>query len=369
VSRAAPSHRGWASVRPIGRYTARVDNPSVGLRARLSLAVATTVIVALAELGTFFCFPIHLGVAGLLTVFVLMVLGGVATAWLGARGGFLIAVTSLGCIPATAILATWDLRRTLGHFQGSSDFEDLLVFLLLLAGFAASTNMAVRRSSDALAAPPATRRALLAALVIAVALGAGAVSMRGSIQTAPSKDGDAAAVVIVAVWLGLVLASGLGIAARRTRLEHELLASGACATHTGNGWLAFNDGTPPAHRPELAGQPEGPVVVRDWAGTTGRGYRDAPTAGAPPTVTFGTPESIRSAGAWRAASQEAIGVAVLAFSLLPTVPLPLVATFTDDMLQNAPLGEAREHPAVAPPSTAGSTALSPSGRGRTPSAP
>jgi hypothetical protein len=310
-----------------------VENAAISLRTRVSLGIATTISVASAELGTCFCFNIHLAIAGLLTVFVILPLSWIATARMGARGGFLIAIASLGCIPATAIIATWELRRSLGHPQGSSDLEDLLVFLLLLAGFAMATTFAIRRSGTELTAPvgQATRRAFFAAIIIAVILISVAIAMRRSIQVSPYNEGGAAVPVLAVAGAGLALAIGFGIAARRTSAKHEGLASGVSALHTGQGWLAFDDGTPPIHRPEFAARSEGPVMVRGWAGVASHGYRDPPAPDARLTVAFGTPESIRNAGTARAASYEVIGLAVLAFSVLALVPLPLVALFTDDM--------------------------------------
>ncbi|MDB5216667.1 MAG: hypothetical protein JWO86_4594, partial [Myxococcaceae bacterium] len=280
---------------------------------RLVLALTTVVGVAAAELGTFFCFNSPLATTGVLTsILVLLPLAWVATAWMGARGAFLVGVTSLGCIPTALIVGTWEARGFTS--SPTSDFEDFSLLVLLVGGFASAAAFAIRRTRTALARTlcSTTRFAFLGALAVSAVLLAGALHRGG-----PTR-------VIVAGAVGIVLAIGLGIAARRARATHEGLASGVSGLHRGAGWLQLDDGGPPVHRPELAGSPERPVVVRGRTAIASQGYRGTPNADGDLAITFGTAESIRNAGASRAASHHAIGVAVLAFSSLSLVTLPLV---------------------------------------------
>jgi hypothetical protein len=293
-----------------------VDNDAIALRPRLSLAIATIASVAAAELGTFFCFNARLAITGLLTsIFVVVPLARLATAWMGARGAFLVGVTSLGCIPTALIIGGWEARGFTS--SPTSDFEDFSLFVLLVGGLAAAALFAIRRTRGELPKTlcSTTRRLFFGALVVAVVLVA-----RALLRALQGSSGAPLA-VIVAGALGVALAVAFAVAARRARAEQERLASGVSGSHRGDGWLDFDDGAPPVHRPDLAGRRDGPVVVLGRTAMPSQAYRGTPSSDASLTVTFGTPDSIRDAGATRAASHHAVGMAALAFPVLPLVAL------------------------------------------------
>jgi hypothetical protein len=288
----------------------------VALRPRLALAFATIVGVASGELGVMFCFNARLAMTGLLTsTLVLLPLFVVAMARIGARGGFLVGLTSLGCLPIVAMFAQWEARGF--RAAPTSDFEDFLLLVLLVGGFAVAARFAVRRTRTGFSTTlcTATRALFVAALVLSVVL------LVGGIARAVRRPVEAPALpvgIIVAAAVGIGLAIAFGVAARRARATHEALASGVVGVHKGAGWLELDDGQPPIHRPDLASCPDGPVVVCGRTTTTTQGYRGTPNPEAASlTVTFGTPESIRGGGTSHAASQHAIAAAVLAFSVVP----------------------------------------------------
>ena len=117
-------------------------------RTRVFIGLAAVVSVAATELGTVFCFNTDMSMAGILTIGVIFVLSRFAIARIGPRGGTLVAIASLGCIPATAIIAAEAVQLSLGRRLSTSDFEDFMVLLLLLGGFAVATTYAVRRAAS-----------------------------------------------------------------------------------------------------------------------------------------------------------------------------------------------------------------------------
>ena len=298
-----------------------METDTLALRTRLSLAVATVVGVAAAELGTFFCTNARLAITGMVTaLLVLLPLAKIATAWMGARGGFLVGVTSLGCIPTAACFARWEARGL--RSSPTSDFEDFALLVLLVGGFAAAATFAIRRSRTAFTKETrvAIGRSFAGALLMSVALLAWALlrAVRGSLESWPDPT-----TVIVAAGVGVALAIALGVAARGARARHEALAAGMPGVHRGDGWIELDDGAARVHRSELAGQREGSVVVLGWTKSPDQGYRGAQGSASDLTITFGTPEEIRDAGSTRAASLHAVGIAALAFSALPLVAATL----------------------------------------------